>query len=58
MAKYNRKDNEGHRFNVPAELLIRFDELFDAYCRAKRFSDEYYDLETQFCNEFEQYMIG
>lgn len=58
MAKFNRKDNDGHKFNVPADQLDQFDSLFEQYCKAKRFTDEYYDLEAQFCNEFEQYMVG
>lgn len=56
--KYNRKDNDGHRFNVPENLLERFDDLLNRYTRAARFSDEYYDLEAEFCNEFEEYMVG
>jgi hypothetical protein len=55
---HNRRDNDGHRFKVPTDLLDRFDDLFDRYCKAKRFTDEYYDLEAQFNNEFERYMVG
>lgn len=56
--KYNRKDNDGHKFNVPDELLDEFDAAFDRYSKAKRFSDEYYDAEADFCNRFEEYMMG
>ncbi len=55
---YNRKDNDGHKFNVPEESLERFDSLLTAYTNSKCFSEEYYNLEAQFCNEFEEYMIG
>jgi hypothetical protein len=56
--KYNRKDNDGHKFNVPKDKLDRFDALLEDYLQAKRFSPEYYDLETAFCNEFAEYMVG
>lgn len=55
---YNREDNDQHKFNVPEELLERFDSLLSAYTNAKRFTEEYYELEAQFCNEFEEYMVG
>lgn len=55
---HNRKDNDGHKFDVPDNLLALFDDLLDRYSRAKRFTDEYYDLESQFCNAFERYMVG
>lgn len=55
---YNRKNSDGHKYNVPNELLGGFDALFDRYCKAKRFTDEYYDAEADFCNQFEQYMVG
>ena len=56
--KYNRRDNDGHRFNVPEDLLERFDSLFEAYCNSKWHSDEYHELEAEFCNEFSHYMVG
>jgi len=55
---FNRKDYDGHKFNVPDNLLEKFDDLLASYGNAKCFSDEYYDLEAQFCNEFEKYMVG
>lgn len=54
---YNRKDNDGHRFLIPNELLSEFDDLFNRYCNTKFLSAEYYDLQAEFCNRFEQYMI-
>lgn len=55
---YNRKDNDEHKYNVPNDLLDEFDTLFDRYCKAKRFTDEYYDAEADFSKQFEQYMVG
>lgn len=52
-----RKDNDGHGYGVPTELLEEFDDLFGRYSRAKRFSDEMYDLEAEFCNKFDQFMV-
>ena len=54
----NRSDNDGHKFMIPQDLLEDFDSLFDQYNKAKRFTDEYYDLEAEFCNKFGQYMVG
>ena len=58
MIKHNRKDDDGHKFLVPEDLLSRFDELLDKLLSTKRFTQEYYDLEADFCNEFQQYMVG
>lgn len=55
---YNRKDDDGHKFHIPEDLLAEFDALLANYRNAKRFSEEYYDLEAEFCNKFEQYMVG
>ena len=55
---YIRKDNDGHKFKIPSDLVEEFDRLFESYCKAKRFSDEYYDLEAEFCNKFSDYMFG
>lgn len=57
-AMCNRKDNDGHKFNIPENLLGEFDALFESYNNAKRFTDEFYNLEAEFCNKFNQYMIG
>lgn len=54
----NRSDNDGHKFMIPQDLLEDFDSLLDRYSQAKRFTEEYYDLEAEFCNKFEQYMVG
>jgi len=56
--RYNRQDNDGHKFRIPADLLKDFDRIFESYCKAKRFTEEYYDLEAEFCNKFEEYMVG
>lgn len=58
MRKYNRKDNDGHKFSIPTDQLTEFDDLFNRYCDAKQFTDEYYELEAEFCNKFCQYMVG
>jgi hypothetical protein len=58
MHKYNRKDNDGHKFLIPKDQLTEFDDLFNSYCNAKRFTDEYNDLESEFCNKFWQYVVG
>jgi hypothetical protein len=56
--KYNRKDNDGHKFDVPVELLEFFDESLEEYSRCKRFSEEYYKVERRFNYNFGMYMVG
>ena len=58
MKKFNRKDEDGHKFNVPEDLLEEFDDLFDRYVNSKFLSAEYYELEAEFCNKFGKYMVG
>lgn len=58
MSDYNRKDNDGHKFNVPQELLAEFDDLLDRYINAKFMSEEKFELEAEFCNKFQDYMVG
>lgn len=58
MEGWNRKDDDGHKFLVPQDYLARFDELLERYRKTKRFTDEYYDAEAEFCNEFERFMVG
>ena len=58
MSAYNRKDNDGHKFLIPEELIPEFDELFERYCSAPAFSELRYDLEAEFCNKFQEFMIG
>ena len=58
MKNYNRKDDDGHKFLVPEDLLTEFDDLFDRYCNAEFLSKEYYELESEFCNKFQRYMVN
>ena len=53
-----RKDNEGHKFVVPAILADRFDELFEQYCSQEYGTESYWNAEAQFNNEFEEYMVA
>ncbi len=56
--EFNRQDKgSGHKFNVPEHLLKEFDDLFERCLNAKRFSEEYYDLITEFMNKFDRYMV-
>lgn len=58
MVEYNRKDNDGHKFNIPNDLLEKFDNLFTLLCKAKRGTENYFEIETAFCNKFYRYMVG
>ncbi|HET8688699.1 MAG TPA: hypothetical protein VFM18_18950 [Methanosarcina sp.] len=53
-----KRDNDGHRYEIPASLEAQFDSLFNAYCNAEFQSDEYWDFEEAFNNTFYQYMVG
>ena len=58
MVKYNRRDNDCHKYLIPEDLLARFDELLEKLESVRRPSAEYYDLDAQFGNEFQKYMVG
>ena len=53
-----RKDNDGHKFKIPAKLADEFDDLFDRYSNAKFLSAEYCELEAEFLNKFWKYARG
>jgi len=58
MDAYNRRDDDLHKYMVPESLLTRFDELLEMLRNVKRPSLEYYDLDAQFGNEFNEYIVG
>lgn len=60
MDTYNRKDNDGHKFNIPDELLTEWDDLFLRYTsgRYKESSNEYFELESKIYNKFNMFMVG
>lgn len=53
-----KRDNDGHRYNVPMPLESRFDELLDAINDSKFGSDEWYDANDLLDDEFGKYMTG
>jgi hypothetical protein len=61
MTPYNRKDDDMHKFYVPEDLLPLFDQLLErmrAFSIPQRItSEEYWELEAQFCNQFSPYMV-
>jgi hypothetical protein len=58
MKKYNRKDNDGHKYNVPLNLLDFFDTQMELIIKAKRFTSEWYEANDRFNYYFEEYMVG
>jgi len=56
--RYNRTDEDGHKFNVPDELLEEFDRLMQLREDADWGSDEWYDLTATFNNQFDKYNQG
>lgn len=58
VSKYNRKDNDGHKFDVPEELLELFDEQLAEMSNSKFLSEGYYKAVDRFNYNFEMYMVG
>lgn len=58
MATVIKRDNDGHRFKIPAEMEAEFDQLFNNYIEQEQGSEEYWDAEDAFNNKFEEYMVG
>lgn len=56
--KYNRKDNDGHKYDVPVELLEFFDVMLEETTKVKFLSEGYYKAVNRFNYNFQVYMIG
>jgi hypothetical protein len=56
--RYNRTDDDGHKFCVPDELLKEFDRLDDLISEEKWGSDKWYDLVAEFNDKFDKYNQG
>ena len=52
------RDQDGHKFKVPAELEAAFKSNLEWMENGKRFSDDYYSAEETFCARFWQYAVG
>ena len=57
-SKYNRKDNDGHKYNVPEELLEIFDAMLEETYKTKFLSESYYKSVDRFNYNFQVYMVG
>ena len=53
-----RKDNDGHQYMIPRNMVKRFDALFAHYCEQKYGTEEYWNAEDAFNDEFSNYMVG
>jgi hypothetical protein len=51
-------DNDGHKFKIPVEMAVEFDQMFDHYIEQKRGTAAYWDAEADFNNKFEKYLVG
>lgn len=58
MATVIKRDNDGHKFKIPAKLEAEFDRLFNHYIEQDQGTDAYWDAEADFNNKFEEYMVG
>lgn len=55
---YDLRDNDGHMYRVPAELVEEFKTLRDKIISVKPRSDAWYDLNAEFDNKFHHLMFG
>lgn len=55
---YNRTDTDCHKYQIPDDLLAEFDRLDDAIQESEEWSDEWYNLCTEFNHKFFKYNIG
>lgn len=59
MCKFEiRKDNDGHKYRLPILAVDAFEQILEEINAAKRFSDEWYDLNANLDSRFGQYMVG
>ena len=58
MATVIKRDNDGHKFKIPAEMEAEFDLFFEHYIEQDYDSDEYWVAEAMFNNKFAEYMVG
>ena len=58
MVRYNRKDDDGHKYLIPKALLAEFDSLLERVQNAPSMSEMKWDLEDEFNDKFYEYMVG
>ena len=58
ISKFNRKDDDGHKYNIPVKLLSEFDTMLAAMQKARQPSDEWDDACDKFIDSFYDYMVG
>ena len=51
-------DNDGHKFKIPAEKVVEFDQMYNHYIEQKKGTEAYWDAEADFNNNFEKYLVG
>jgi hypothetical protein len=56
--KYNRKDNDGHKYLIPKDMLDDFDNLLSRIENAPFMSTKKWAAEDDFIELFSQYMVG
>ena len=54
---YDLRDNDGHMYRVPAELVDEFKKLRDDVLSVKFRSEAWYDLHAEFDNKFGRLMF-
>ena len=58
MAEFNRKDNDGHKYNIPYNELDTFDLYMKCINYAKWGSEMWHLNHANLNNRFGQYMVG
>lgn len=54
---YYRQDDDSHNYIIPENQIKYFDEILDRLVSGTVHGDEYYDLESDFCNKFDRYRV-
>lgn len=52
------KDDDGHHFLLPRDVVHSFDFQLRKIRDSELGSDDWYDAVADFCREFDQYMVG
>lgn len=53
-----RRDMDSHWFLIPDGKVVAFDRAMEVLDNTLRMSDKYDDLIDDFCDNFQEYMLG
>jgi hypothetical protein len=58
VVNFNRKDDDGHKYLIPKEMLAEFNSLLEKIQNSPFMSEAKWAAEDEFNGRFYEYMVG